>query len=108
MPFAVQQIQELGAKVAATPPVLGPDGTLKPGDITAAVNAASNAILNAIAQSSVHPLLFQSPSDFYLSPDITFTTSFNSTPAGAAPGYFVRGPGGTLLPGAPVHPYVSF
>jgi hypothetical protein len=108
VPFAVQQIQELGAKVAATPPVLGPDGTLKPGDITAAVNAASNAILNAIAESSVHPLLFQSPSDFYLSPDITFTTSFNSTPASAAPGYFVRGPGGTLLPGAPVHPYVSF
>ena len=108
VPFSVQQIQELGAKAAATPPVQGPDGTLKPGDITAAVNAASNAILNAIAESSVHPLLFLSPSDFYLSPDITFTTSFTSAPASAAPGFFVRGPGGTLLPGAPVHPHVSF
>ena len=108
MPFAVQQIQELGAKVAATPPVQGPDGTLKPGDITAAVNAASNAILNAIAQSSVHPLLFLSPSDFYLSPDITFTTSFNSTPARRPPAFSSEARAARSCLAAPMHPFVSF
>ena len=87
------------------PPVTGPSGKATQGDPTPAVNYAVNSILNAIAETSIHPLLFNQPGDFYLNPYVTFTVTFSGAPAETAPGYFIRGPHGTILPGATLHPY---
>lgn len=109
IPFADAQIATLDSALAAAPPVVGSDGKLTLADPTTPVNTAINAIMNALAETSVHPNLFLDPGSFYLSPDVTFTISFSgSAPAKSSPGYFVRGPHGVLLPGAIVHPHVSF
>jgi hypothetical protein len=107
VPYANEQIGQLGATLAATPPVSGPDGAPVPADPTPALNTAINAIFNALAESSVHPNLFQSPSDFYISPDVRFTITSTGPPAASSPGYFIRGPQGEILPGAPPRPNVS-
>ncbi len=104
VPFANAQIDKMASSLEQLPPVAGQDGSLTNGDPTAAVNGAVNAILNSIAETSIHPLLFNEPSDFYLNPYITFTVTFSGAPASSAPGYFIRGPHGTILPGATLHP----
>jgi hypothetical protein len=105
VPFSEAQIDKMAATLAEQPPVSGPNGALAPADPTAAMNTAVNAILNAMAETSVHPLLFLKPVNFYLNPNIKFTLSFSGTPAQAAPGFFIRGPHGTILPGATLHPF---
>jgi hypothetical protein len=105
VPFANAQIATMATTLAALPPVAGPGGTLTPGNPTPAVNVAVNAILNALAQSSVHPLLFLNPANFYLNPNIQFTLTFSGTPAASAAGFFIRGPHGAFLPGATLHPH---
>ena len=104
VPFANAQIDKMAATLAQLPPVTGPGGTSTQGNPTPAVNYAVNAILNALAQTSIHPLLFNQPSDFYLNPNVTFTLSFSGAPASSAAGFFIRGPHGTILPGATLHP----
>jgi hypothetical protein len=106
VPYANAQITQLGNTLASTPPNAGAGGALVQPSPTAAVNTAVNAILNALAESSLHPNLFTSPSDFYISPDVQFTTDFSGAPAQSSPGYFVRGPHGNVLPGAPPRPHV--
>ena len=90
VPLAQEQVQALGVALAAGP-----------ANPTPALNVAYNAIMNALAEYSVHPTLFRKPSDFYLNPRANFTTSFDATPASGAPGVFLLGPGGVPLPGAP-------
>lgn len=104
VPFANTQIDQLGQTLAATPPVPGPNGSIVPANPTPSINIAVNAILNAIAEQSVHPNLFSTPGTFYLNPLVFFTVDSRGAPAKAAIGYFVYGPGGVLLPGAPVPP----
>ncbi len=104
VPFADAQIVQLGATLAATPPVPGPNGTTVVANPTPTINIAVNAILNALAEQSVHPNLFQMPSDFYISPNVYFTLDFVGAPAKSSLGFFVRGPHGTILPGAPIPP----
>ena len=104
VPFAYAQIDTMAATLEQLPTVTGPSGTATQGDPTPAVNFAVNSILNAIAETSIHPLLFNQPSDFYLNPYVTFTTTFSGAPASTAPGYFIRGPQGTILPGGTLHP----
>jgi hypothetical protein len=104
VPFANAQIAHLGTTLAETPPVPGPNGSIVPANPIPTVNIAVNAILNAIAEQSVHPNLFSTPSTFYLNPLTFFTVNSVGAPAKAAIGYFVYGPGGVLLPGAPVPP----
>jgi hypothetical protein len=106
VPYADAQINAMAAELAATPPVVGPDGQRHFADPTAAVNTAVNAILNALAETSIHPNLFLSPSDFYISPNVTFTVDSGDAPASSSPGFFVRGPHGIVLPGATLHPHV--
>src|SRR5262249_25264414 len=105
VPFSDAQIDQMAAALAKLPPVAGPDETLMQADPTPTVNRAVNAVVNAIAETSVHPLLFLKPDDFYLNPNITFTLSFSGTPAASAPGFFIRGPHGKILPGATLHPH---
>jgi hypothetical protein len=105
VPFADAQIDTMAAALQQLPPAAGSGGALVPGNPAAAVNQAVNAIVNAVAETSIHPLLFNQPGDFYLNPHITFSLSFSGTPAASAPGYFIRGPHGTILPGATLHPY---
>lgn len=105
VPYALAQIDQFGAGLAATPPVTGPNGTLVHADATAAANDAFNAISNALAEFTIHPHLFQQPSDFYISPQFRYNLSFNAAPATSSPGYFVRGLGGQILPGAILHPF---
>src|SRR5262249_52126947 len=105
VPFADAQIDTMAAALEQLPPVTGSGGTLTQGNPTPAVDTAVNAILNAVAESTVHPLLFNTPSDYYLNPYVTFTVAFNGTPAQSAPGYFIRGPHGAILRGATLHPY---
>ena len=105
VPFSDSQIDKMAATLSQLPPVVHPAGTPTQGNPAAAVNFAVNSILNAIAESTIHPLLFNDPGDFYLNPYIQFTLSFSGTPASSAPGYFIRGPHGTILPGATLHPY---
>jgi hypothetical protein len=105
VPFAEAQIDAMAATLAELPPVAGPSGTLTTGNPTPAVNVAVNAILNALAQSTVHPLLFLNPDNFYLNPNVQFTLTFNGVPAQAGPGFFTRGPHGAILPGATLHPH---
>ncbi len=105
VPFSFDQIDTMAATLEALPPVSGPNGTMVQGDSAPAVNQAVNAIVNAIAEFTLHPNLFTSTSDFYLNPYVTFTTSFTGVPASSAPGYFIRGPHGTILPGATLHPH---
>ena len=106
IPYADDQIRRLGATLAATPPVPGPDGRPVTADPTPALNQALNAIFNALAEASVHPNLFRSPSDFYISPDVRFDLNSTGAPAQSSPGYFIRGPHGAILPGATLHPHV--
>jgi hypothetical protein len=105
VPFADAQIDAMAATLAMLPPVAGPDGTVTSGNPTPAVNVAVNAIVNAIAESSIHPLLFLHPDNFYLNPNIQFTLSFSGVPAASAAGFFIRGPHGAILPGATLHPH---
>jgi hypothetical protein len=105
IPFAQAQIAQLGATLAAAKPVVGPQGKLVNPDPTPALNATANAILNAVAENTLHPALFLTPNDFYLNPNVKFTYTFTSVPAQAAPGFFIRGPGGAFLPGATLHPH---
>jgi hypothetical protein len=105
VPFANAQIDKMAATLEQLPAVTGPSGKGTQGDPTPAVDDAVNAILNAVAETSIHPLLFNQPGDFYLNPYVTFTETFSGAPAQAAPGYFIRGPHGTILPGATLHPY---
>jgi hypothetical protein len=105
VPFADAQIDKMAATLAQLPPATGPSGKLTQGDPTPAVNHAVNAVLNALAETTVHPLLFKSPNDFYLNPYVTFTLTFSGVPAQSAPGFFIRGPHGTILPGATLHPH---
>ncbi|MEO6808175.1 MAG: hypothetical protein ABI353_03570 [Isosphaeraceae bacterium] len=100
IPFAQQQIAELGAVLEAHPPVLAPDGTLVDPAPLVALETAYNNILNAVAENSMHPTLFQSPSDFFINPKVHFTLDFNGIPARKGPGFFNRGPGGVLLSGS--------
>jgi hypothetical protein len=106
IPFANEQISQLGATLAAMPPVVGPDGTLVRANPTPALNQAINAIFNALAESSIHPNLFRSPSAYYISPDVQFTIGSTGTPAQSSPGYVIRGPYGVILPGATLHPHL--
>jgi hypothetical protein len=76
-------------------------------DPTPALNQAINAIFNALAESSIHPNLFRSPSDFYISSNVQFTINSTGAPADSSPGFFVRGPHGVILPGAPPRPALS-
>jgi hypothetical protein len=95
IPYADGQIDELGATLAAAPLDTDP---------TSAVNTAVNAILNAEAETTIHPKLFLSPDDFYINPNVTYDVTFTGAPASFAPGVFVRGPHGAILPGAPLRP----
>jgi hypothetical protein len=104
VPFANIQLAQLGKLLAATPPVPGPNGSMVPANPIPTINIADNAILNAIAEQSIHPNLFSTPGTFYLNPTVYFTVDFKGAPAKATIGYFVYGPGGVLLPGAPVPP----
>jgi hypothetical protein len=104
VPFADAQIDKMAETLEQLPPVTSPSGKATQGDPTPAVNYAVNSILNAIAETSIHPLLFNQPSDFYLNPNVTFTVTFSGAPAETAAGYFIRGPHGTILPGATLHP----
>jgi hypothetical protein len=97
IPFAHQQIVELGAVLEAHPPVLAPDGTLVDPTPLIALETAYNNILNAVAENSMHPTLFQSPGDFFINPKVRFTLDFDGVPARKGPGFFNRGPGGVLL-----------
>jgi hypothetical protein len=105
VPFSDAQIDQMAATLAKLPPVVRPDGTLAQANPTPTVNVAVNAIVNAIAEASVHPLLFLKPENFYLNPNVMFTLSFSGTPASSAPGFFIRGPHGAFLPGATLHPH---
>jgi hypothetical protein len=102
VPFANMQIAMLGATLSTAPNVPGPNGTTVLANPTYSITIAVNAILNAVAEQSVHPNLFTTPSTFYLNPNVTFNLNFVGAPAKASIGYFVLGPGGKLLPGAPV------
>jgi hypothetical protein len=103
VPFALIQIDAMGQKLAALP-VQFPANSVASTQANLALNQAYNAILNAIAEYSLHPNLFVKPSDYYLNPNVTFTIDFDGTPAKTAAGFFVRGPGGNLIPGATLHP----
>ena len=99
------QIDTAGAAIAELPPVNGPNGTLVTGNPVPILNVAANAIFNALAETSIHPNLFLNPSNFYLNPNVGFPISFTGIPADAAPGFFIRGPHGVILPGATLHPH---
>jgi len=90
VPFARDQVQRLGVALAGGP-----------ADPTPALNVAYNAIMNALAEYSVHPTLFRNPGGFYLNPRANFTINFDGTPASGAPGVFLLGPGGVPIAGAP-------
>ena len=60
---------------------------------------------NAVAEPRLHPGLFLTPADFYLNPNVSFDITFNGTPADQGNGFFIRGPGGAILPGAILHPH---
>ena len=45
-------------------PIAGTDGTLVPGNPVPILNIAANAIMNALAETSIHPNLFLSPDNF--------------------------------------------
>jgi hypothetical protein len=105
VPFAEVQIDAMATTLVKLPPVAGPNGTLTTGNPTPAANVAVNAILNALAASTVHPLLFLNPDNFYLNPNVQFTLTFTGVPAQAGPGFFIRGPHGAILPGATLHPH---
>jgi hypothetical protein len=106
IPYVDAQIGQLGATLSTTPPVPGPDGRLVTANPIPAINEAINASFNALAETSIHPNLFRSPSDFYISPDIQFDLNSTGAPARSSPGYFIRGPHGAILPGANLHPHV--
>jgi hypothetical protein len=86
IPFANQQIDGLAGQLGGSSA-----SSLK------ALNAAYDAILDAVAENSVHPKLFRSPSDFYDNPGTAFTIKFDGDPVGASTGFYTHGPGGVLL-----------
>lgn len=103
VPFANQQIAQMGQDLADIP-VLLPDGSRNPAALDV-VNATYNSILNAVAQNTVHPHVFTNPSTFYLNPNVSYKITSSQAPIQAGPGFFTRGPNGQFLPGAPLHPY---
>jgi hypothetical protein len=106
VPYSLQAIAQMQATLEALPPVTGPDGTPTQGDPTAAVNTAINAIFNGVAEFTIHSNLFTSPDDFYINPYASFTiASAGTSPAQDAPGYFLRGAKGAIIPGATLHPH---
>jgi hypothetical protein len=105
VPFAQGQISTMAKSLAQLPPITRAGGQMTQGNPLPAINNAVDAILNAVAETSIHPLLFNKPSDFYLNPNITFTTTFSGAPASSSAGFFIRGPHGTILPGATLHPF---
>jgi hypothetical protein len=105
IPFANAELAQLGQVLAANPPAFNPNGSLTSRAPLHAVNTAFNNILNAVAENSVHPNLFLSPSDFYINPLAKFTIPFTSAPAGRAPNYVLLGPHGVPLPGVAGRPH---
>ncbi len=93
IPYAVQQINQMNAQLTPAP---GGGAEPTPQAINSYSETYSN-ILNAIAEFSVHPVLFRSPSDFYKSPTAIFKPSFSGIPANRGVGYALRGPGGVPL-----------
>ena len=87
IPFAQAQIDALGGELATHP------SSLK------SVDAAYDAILDAVAENAVHPKLFRAPGDFYNNPATSFTIQFDGDPVGASSGFYTHGPGGVLLRG---------
>jgi hypothetical protein len=55
IPYADDQIRQLGSTLAATPSVPGPNGSLVTANPIPAINKAINAIFNALAETSIHP-----------------------------------------------------
>lgn len=107
VPYAQQQIAQLRQFLMANPPTFDVNGVLADQGQVKALNTAFNNIMNALAESSLHPRLFTHPSDFYINPAVNYTITFASTPAKQGPGFFVLGPGGKVLPGAVLHPYLK-
>ncbi len=103
IPFAQAQIAQLGQTLAANPPTFDSSGNLTSLAPYNAVNKAFSAIMNSVAEYSIHPNLFVSASDFYINPAARFSIPFTSTPANAAPDYYLRGSHGVLLPGTNGH-----
>jgi hypothetical protein len=98
LPFSLLQISQMADTLVPLPPIP---------TATQAMNTAYNAVLNAEAEYSLHPNLFQKPSDYYLNTTVFFPITLDGNPATSTVGYFVRGPGGALLPGAIVHPHLT-
>lgn len=107
IPYALAQVDQMGASLGGLPVTGGPSGpsSATQSALESATSSAFNAIINAVAEFSLHPNLFRSPSDFYINPDAQFPIGFDDIPAKAAAGFFVRGPGGRILPGATLHPH---
>jgi hypothetical protein len=97
VPFAQEQIEQLGAYLAANPPKFYDNGALATPDSLAAVNTAFNAIENAIAETVAHPKLFVSPSDYFINPKVKFELPFSGDPLSVGPGFFGIGPHGVPL-----------
>lgn len=108
IPYALAQIDQMGTELSGLSAGIGPNGPSSGTrtSINSAISATFNAIINALAEFSLHPNLFQQPSDFYINPQAHFSVGFSDVPARSAPGFFVRGPGGQLLPGAILHPHL--
>lgn len=101
VPFAREQVAQLGSRLAALAPPGGPppyDASLE------AIDATYNRVQNALAEFSLHPELFRRPGDFYVNPAAQFTLDrpISDVPARLFPGFFYRGPGGAVIQGA--HP----
>lgn len=108
VPFADQQLAILADELRANPPKFDASGRLIDQTPLNQLNSAFNAISNAIAEFTVHPNLFQRPSDYYINPNVQFRLGDNAAPSIAGPDFFVRGPGGALLPGAILHPHLRY
>ena len=106
IPFANQQLTILQAEFDANPPTFEQNGKLADPTPLNQLNTTYNAILNAIAEFTDHPTLFQEPSDYYINPTVQFKIGANAAPASAGAGFLVRGPGGVFLPGAILHPHI--
>jgi hypothetical protein len=98
VPYAQAQLTQLGQTLAAHPPTFDAHGKLTSPASLDAVNTAFNAIMNAIAEQSVHPTLFKTPDDFYINPRAKFSIPFTGTPADQGPDYYLRGAHGIPLP----------
>jgi hypothetical protein len=98
VPFAQAAIAQLQTDLTVNPPIFNSQGMLTNAAPIKAVQDAFTKILNAVAENSVHPKLFATPSDFYINPLANFTIPQTSAPAEAAPNFFLLGPGGVPLP----------